>query len=156
MRAWSTFFTGRRWQNPTHRELFCFKPAIPLRSLKVYDASMKFVLLAIFVLFAAQPLQAASCDMHDGQDTSLNQHGNMHDSPMDDQGQDMDCCDHDPDNKGDACDSLSQCGAFAAGFVAVTPSTLDTVFSSNAQQIFDIADGILSRSGPPPFRPPIA
>ena len=117
---------------------------------------MKYVLLAIFVLFAGQPLQAVSCDMHNSQDANYNQHGNMHDSPMDDQMQDMDCCDHDPDKQGDACDSLSQCGAFAAGFVAVTPSTLDTVNSSNARQIFDIVDGILSRCDPPPFRPPIA
>ena len=116
---------------------------------------MKYVLLAIFVLFAGQPLQAASCDMHDGQDTSQNPHGNMHDSPMDDHGQDMDCCDHDPDKKGDACDSLSRCGTFVAGFVAVTPSALDTIFSSNSQQTFDIADGILSISDSPPFRPPI-
>ena len=117
---------------------------------------MKFVLLAIFVLFAGQPLQAAGCDMHDGQDTSQNQHGNMRGGPMDNQMQDMDCCDHDPDKQGDACDSLSQCEAFAAGFVAVTPSTLDTVYSSSAQQKFAIVDGILSRSSPPPFRPPIA
>ena len=117
---------------------------------------MKYVLLAIFVLFASQPSQLVSCDMHNGQDTSHSQHGNMHDSPMDDQGQGMDCCDHDPDKKDDACDSLLHCGAFAAGFVAVTPSVLDTVFSSNAQQMLDIVDGILSRSGSPPFRPPIA
>ena len=113
---------------------------------------MKYVLLAIFVLFAGQPLQAASCDMHDGQDTSQNQHG----TPTDDHGQNMDCCDHDPDSKGGACDSLSRCGTFVAGFVAVTPSTPDTIFSSNSQQIFHIVDGILSIPDSPPFRPPIA
>jgi len=65
---------------------------------------MKYVLLAIFVLFAAQPLQASSCDMYGGQNSGHSQHGDMLDSDMND----MDCCDDDPASPGDGCDSMSR------------------------------------------------
>jgi len=124
-------------------------------TLKVYDASMKYVLLAIFVLFAAQPLQASACDMHDAQDTSHSQHGKMHDNPMDDGGQDMDCCDDDPASPDKGCDSMSHCGACTAGVVALNPSTFNPIFDLNLQQCLLTTGEPLSRFGPPPLRPPI-
>ena len=59
---------------------------------------MKYVLLAIFVLIAAQPLQASYCDICDGQDSGQSQHGNMNESTMDNDMQDMDCCDYETAN----------------------------------------------------------
>jgi hypothetical protein len=117
---------------------------------------MKFVLLAIFVLFAAQPLQASACDMQNGQDTKHSQHDNMSDGPMDDHAPGMECCDNDSDDSDDGCDSMSHCGACATGLAALNPSTLKTIYSSNLQRHFPIAGGILSRPCSPPFRPPIA
>jgi len=118
---------------------------------------MKFVLLAIFVLFAAQPLQASSCDMCDDQETGHSQHSNMHDGSMEHENmQDMDCCDDDPGVPGDGCSSMLHCGACTAGFVAVSSSPAATSFGSNPHQPFPTTEGILSRSGSPPFRPPIS
>ena len=142
---------------PTTRELFQKKPAITPHALKVYDDSMKFILLAIFVLFAAQPLQASSCDMCDDQETGHSQHSTMHDGSMEHENmQDMDCCDHDPGTPDNGCSSMSHCGACVAGLGVVSSSTPGTSFNSNPHQPLPTTEGILSRSGSPPFRPPIA
>jgi len=121
---------------------------------------MKYVLLAIFVLSAAQPLQASYCDMCDGQDNGHKQHENMHEGPMDHEMQDMDCCDHepadDPSDSDNGCNSMSHCGTCAAGLVAVSPSASNPVFTPNSQQIPLEADEHLNISSSPPFRPPIA
>ena len=123
-------------------------------SLNVYDALMKFILLAIFVLFAAQPLPATSCDMSNGQGTDHSQHGNMHDTPMDD-GQGMDCCDHDSDEPDDGCDPMSHCGACPVGFAALNPAALNMSLSSNSQPFMVVTGGPPHRTVSPPFRPPI-
>ena len=109
---------------------------------------MKYVLLAIFVLFAAQPLQASSCDMCDGQNTGHSQH----DSDM----QDMDCCDHDPADTDDGCDAMSHCGACTAGVMAIYPSTVNAIFSTNSRQYLADTGDPLNKFSSPPFRPPIA
>lgn len=113
---------------------------------------MKFVLLAIFVLFAAQPLQAASCDMHDGQNSVHGQHGDMHD----DNAHGMDCCDDNPADTDDGCNSMSQCGACPAGLAAVKPSLVNVIFSTASQQYFTFGVAPSCRFSSPPFRPPIS
>ncbi len=117
---------------------------------------MKFVLLAIFVLFAAQPLQASPCDMCDGQNASHSQHGDMHDGDMDhsDMGG-MDCCDTDPADTGDGCGSMSHCGACTAGLTAISPSAYRAFFNSGSLQFPMVTNEPLSRYSSPPFRPPI-
>ena len=145
-----------RTLNRVWRELSCFMLAIQPRCLNMYDAAMKFFLLAIFVLFAAQPVQASACNMCAGQDTGHSQHDNMHDGPMDDDAQNTDCCDHDSDDPDDGCDSMSHCGACATALVAISPSVLNPAFIPNLQQHLPVTNEILSRSGSPPFRPPIS
>ena len=120
--------------------------------IKVYDSAMKFALLAIFVLFAAQPLQAASCDMQDGQINIHSQHGNMHD----DNGDGMDCCDDDPVGTDDGCSSMSQCGTCPAGLAAVKPSLVNVIFNTDSQQYLTTGDAPACRFSTPPFRPPIS
>jgi len=112
---------------------------------------MKFVLLAIFVLFAAQPLQASPCDMCDGQNASHSQHGDMHDGDMGG----MDCCDTDPADTGDGCGSMSHCGACTAGLTAISPSAYRAFFNSGSLQFPMVTNEPLSRYSSPPFRPPI-
>ncbi len=145
MRSWvATRSVSSR--NTCHNKL-----AQVLIPLKVYDSVMKYVLLAIFVLFTAQPLQGSVCDMHDGQDTSHSQHGNMHENDMDA----MDCCDHEPADTDDSCGSMSHCGACTAGLSAVYPSILNADFSPGSRQYLTATNGLLSAYKPPPFRPPI-
>ena len=125
--------------------------------MNVYDVPMKFVLLAMFVLFAAQPSQAVSCDMSGIPDTGHGQHSNMPDVSMDhDDMQDMDCCDEEPADSGHDCSSYSHCGACAASFTALNPSALETLLSSSPRVFLPLAQGILHRAQSPPFRPPIA
>ena len=109
---------------------------------------MKYIFLAIFVLFAAQPFQASSCDMHDAQGISHTQHGDMQ--------ADMDCCDHDPSDSSDNCDSMSHCGAGSAGFATMDSSPVNVVFAAPLHQKFAYSSQALSKFNSPPFRPPIA
>jgi len=113
---------------------------------------MKYVLLAIFVLFAAQPLQASHCDMDDGQNTGHSQHDDMSDHDMDD----MDCCDHDPADTGDGCDSMSRCSTFTIAVAAISPSVVNVIFNTNSRQYSPDTDEPSSRFYSPPYRPPIA
>ena len=125
---------------------------------------MRYVLLAIFVLFAAQPSQASYCDMCDGQDTGDSQQSSMHDGAMMDHasdhqidsGQEMDCCDSGPDSSDDGCNPLSHCGASTGSLAVIDAGTTDLLFSAHSEQIFTNFAGVLSRTGSPPFRPPIA
>jgi len=118
---------------------------------------MKFILLAIFVLFAAQPLQASSCDMSNGQDTGHSQHGSMSDKQMDHENmQDMDCCDQGPADMGDGCGSMSHCGSCPAGLAVIHPAAFGTFFDSSPQQFFSKGNEPPNRIDSPPFRPPIA
>ncbi len=112
---------------------------------------MKYVLLAIFVLFAAQPLQASFCDMHDAQGTELSPHGNMHHGDM----QDMDCCDQDSADM-DQCGSMSHCGACTPGDVALDAYQANLSFLTKAcLNTLDTGEP-LNRFKSPPFRPPIS
>jgi len=113
---------------------------------------MKYIVLAIFVLFAAQPLQATSCDMHDAQDTSQSQHGQMHE----DEGHAMDCCDDDPADSSDHCGSMSHCGACTAAVVAIDTSPLNVFFAASSYQHLANSGMHQSKFYSPPFRPPIA
>ena len=95
-------------------------------SAKVYDSVMKYVFLAIFVLIAAQPLQASSCVRHESQQTS--QHGSHGMDHGDNQS--MDCCDHDPAVPSDNCDSMSQCGVGTVSVVASDYLSVNAFFNS--------------------------
>ena len=113
---------------------------------------MKYVFLAIFVLLAAQPMRAASCDMHASQQT--HQHGSH---GMDtDHGKGMDCCDHDPSAPSDGCDSMFHCGACPAGVMAFNSFTVNTVFITDSRLYLPDTGKPLSKSDPPLFKPPIA
>ena len=112
---------------------------------------MKYVFLAIFVLLATQPMQVSSCDMHESQQTS--QHGS-HDMGQDD-GQSMDCCDHDPSVPSDNCDSMSHCGACPTGVMAFSAIAINTIFKSNTRLYLPDTGEPLSNFQPPPFKPPI-
>lgn len=117
---------------------------------------MKYVLLSIFILFAAQPSQAV-CHMDDGQEAPHSQHGAMSDGPMN-HGEDggMDCCDDEPANKQDGCDMMSHCGAAPVGFMAISPATFPATYNSGPLRF------LLATAAPPntfispPFRPPIS
>ena len=112
---------------------------------------MKYVLLAMFVLFAAQPLQASVCDVHDGQGSVHSQHGNMHD----DNNPGMDCCGDDASGMSDSC-SMEQCGTCLAGMSAVKPSLVNVIFNTGSEQYLPISDAPNCSFKSPPFRPPIS
>lgn len=118
---------------------------------------MKYVLLAIFVLFAAQPLRASLCDMCDARETTQSAHGDMDHGDMDHGNmQDMDCCDQDPAGSHDSCDSMSHCGACTAGVVALNTDMAISVYTVVSRQYLSDTGGPLYRTKSPPFRPPIA
>jgi len=118
---------------------------------------MKFIFLAIFVLLAAQPLQASSCDMSNGQGTDHSQHGSMNDTAMDHENmQDMDCCDQDSADMGDGCGAMTHCGSCPAGVAVIHPAIFGANFDSNQQQFFSKGNEPPSRFDSPPLRPPIA
>jgi len=112
---------------------------------------MKYVFLAIFVLIATQPVQLASCDMHDSQQTS--QHGS-HDMDNNDT-QAMDCCDHDPSGPSDGCDSLTHCGASSTGVMAFNAFPVNAIFKTNTRLYLPDTGEPISNFNPPPFKPPI-
>ena len=120
----------------------------------MYDSAMKYVLLAIFVLLAAQPLRASLCDMCNDQGTTQGPHGDMHGGNMDHGNmQDMDCCDHDSN---DSCDSMSHCGACTASVIALDASLVVSVHTTASRQYLSDSGEPLNQFKPPPFRPPIA
>lgn len=129
---------------------------------KVYDYTMKYVFLAIFVLIASQPMQVSSCDMDDTRQTSQHgsdniDHGNMDHGNMDHGGgNEMDCCDHDPAVPSDNCDSMVDCGLCTAAVMAFSVFTMDAIFKTDTQLYLPDIDDPLSRFKTPPFRPPIA
>ena len=117
---------------------------------------MKHVLLAIFVLLAAQPLQASFCDMCDAQEQTHEQHGDMNGDMNHGDMQDMDCCDDDPAKPIDGCDSMSHCGACTAGVVTLNANMINAVYSISSRQFLPDSGEPLTRFKSPPFRPPIA
>lgn len=124
---------------------------------KVYDYTMKYVVLAIFVLIASQPMQVTSCDMHESQQTSQHGSNKMDHGDMDHgDGNDMDCCDHDPAVPSDNCDSMVDCSACTAAVMAFSIFTIDTIFKVDSQMYLPDIEEPLSRFNPPPFKPPIA
>lgn len=117
---------------------------------------MKYVLLAIFVLFAATPVQASPCDMCDDQNDTMSGHSMHEDSMSDDHEQPMDCCDHNPTESDGSCDAMSHCGASTAGAVAIIVAPINAFFSPGSQQVLQADKGPLSQFSSPPFRPPIS
>lgn len=113
----------------------------------VYDFLMKYVFLAIFVLLAAQPLQASLSDMCGSQGTSFTTHGDM---------DDMDCCDQDPTGSSDNCGPMSHCGTCTAGVVTVSTDTTNAIFVTDPRSHLPGTGEPLSRFNSPPFRPPIS
>lgn len=117
----------------------------------MYYIVMKYVFLAIFVLISTQPVQVLSCDMHDSQQTS---HSASH--PMDhDDGQDMDCCDHDPSTTPGQCDSMFHCGTGTTGVLAFNSLTVNTTFKTVSRLYLPDTGEPLSQFNPPPYKPPI-
>lgn len=112
----------------------------------VYDFLMKYVFLAIFVLLAAQPLQASLSDMCGAQGTSFTPHGDM---------DNMDCCGQDPTESSDNCDPMSHCGACVAGVVTVSTDTTNAISPTNFRQYLPDTGEPLKRFSSPLFRPPI-
>jgi len=124
---------------------------------------MKYVLLAIFVLFAAQPLRASLCDMCNGQGATESVDNHVHGSDMNHGDmQDMDCCDHDsadshdPLDSNDSCDSMSHCGACTASVVVLDANSAFSVYTTASRQYLSGTGEPLYRVKTPPFRPPIA
>jgi hypothetical protein len=113
---------------------------------------MKYVLLAIFVLLAAQPTFAARCDMHAPQPTS--HHGS---NGMDHgQGQPMDCCDHEPSMPAGQCDSLFHCGACPASVLGFDSVVVSAIFKTHTRLFAADTGEPLSNFNPPPYKPPIS
>jgi len=105
---------------------------------------MKHVILALLILFAAQPVQASFCSM----DMNM---GDM-DMSMDD----SDCCNHEQPDSSDSCDPKMHCGAAPAG-VAVLDAGLD----SRAVPLSGLLPSFKNRPLSPSFdsplyRPPIS
>jgi hypothetical protein len=112
---------------------------------------MRYVLLAIFVLLASQPVQVTACDMHDARQNA--QHG-THDMGHGG-GQKMDCCDHDPGMPPDHCNPVFHCGAQSVGVMAFNALTVSVMFvPGDPLDLPDTGDP-LSNFSPPPFKPPI-
>jgi hypothetical protein len=117
---------------------------------------MKHVILALLILFAAQPVQASFCsmtlnmsDLIMGMDHVV-QHAPNAPRP------DADCCDHDDTDTSQSCDSPANCGAAPAGAAA-----LDAGF--DAGTVFIVGRLPSFKNGPltpsfdfPPYRPPIS
>jgi len=114
-------------------------------------APMKYIFLAIFVLIAAQPVQATWCNVNDAQQCS--QHGS-HDRDHGD-GQNMDCCDHDPGMPSDQCNAALHCGAHSLGFMAFNTIAINVILQMG--DCLDRPDNGEPPSNfiPPPFKPPI-
>ena len=118
---------------------------------------MKYVLLAIFVLFAAQPLRASLCDMCDAQGTTQGAHGDMdHGNMNHGDMQDMDCCDQGSADSHDSCDPLSHCGACTASVVVLNADMAIPVYTAASRQYLSDTGEPLYQFKSPPFRPPIA
>lgn len=117
---------------------------------------MKYIFLAIFVLFAAQPFQASFCDMHESQEMSHNGHDMQGDHMMEDDAPAMDCCDHDESESPEGCDSMSHCGACTPAVLAINISALVALSPFDSRQYFSDTTGHLNNYSPPPFKPPIS
>ena len=117
---------------------------------------MKYLLLSIFVVLAAQPLPVVSCDMHDMQEPSQAQsgnaqHGDMHDAAM----ADMDCCDEATDDPPANCDCMSHCGTYSTALAAFDADIDHTGFGIRSPVYFSDTDEPLNGPPAPPYRPPI-
>ncbi len=112
---------------------------------------MRHVLLAIFVLFAAQPAPAALVATCDGMDGSQGMHMSMQASAH----HTMDCCDHHQGATHDGCTPQSHCGGCVAAAVAIDSDISPAAFTPPAQPCFDDAQAALTGTFSPPFRPPI-
>ncbi len=117
---------------------------------------MKHVILALLILFAAQPVQASFCsmDMNMGDmDMSMD---HVMQQTMDGDGSDSDCCDHDDTDTSHSCDSPAHCGAAPAG-AAVLDAGFDAGTVLIAGRLPSFKNGPLSPSFDSPlYRPPIS
>jgi hypothetical protein len=122
----------------------------------VYHIVMKYIFLAIFVLFAAQPFRASFCDMHESPEPPHSGH-DMQSGPMvHDDGSAMDCCDHDPSTPVDDCETMSDCGACTPAVLAIVTFPLVAFYHSDTTQYFSDTGGPVNSFSSPPFRPPIS
>ncbi|MCP4048515.1 MAG: hypothetical protein GY732_21260 [Gammaproteobacteria bacterium] len=117
---------------------------------------MKYILLSVFVFFAAQPFQASYCDMQVSQEASHGGHNMQHGSKADTDGAGMDCCDHDPSTPSDSCDSMSHCGACVIAASAINPSAIIVFYHVDSHLYSPETNEHLSDFSSPPFRPPIS
>ena len=117
---------------------------------------MKHVILALLILFAAQPVQASFCstDMNMGDmDMSMD---HIMQQATDAPSPDSDCCDHDDTDTSHSCDSPAHCGAAPAG-AAVLDAGFDAGTVLIAGRLPSFKNGPLTPSfNSPPYRPPIS
>ena len=117
---------------------------------------MKNVILALLIVFAAQPVQASACamGMNTGEMNSGMDHV-MHHAPQAPQS-DTDCCDQDETLTSQPCDPTAHCSATPAGAAALDASFIaGTVFINGSLPSFE--NGPLTPSfDSPPYRPPIS
>ena len=112
---------------------------------------MRYVILALLILLAAQPAQASFCstDMGMGDTTPVMDHA-MPQTP------DTNCCDHEDQDSSQSCDPLAYCGAVPAG-AAVLAAGLDFVPVLIAARLPSFNNGPLIPSFDSPlYRPPIS
>lgn len=113
---------------------------------------MKYIFLAFFVFIASLPVQASGCDMHEPQEMSHGQHGDMQDSDT----MDMDCCDHDPEGSSDNCDPMSRCNTGVTSVASMVALSFNITYSNDSQHFLPDTTLVLNSFYSPPFRPPIA
>ena len=122
---------------------------------------MKNVILALFVLFAAQPVQASFCTMelnmggmNMGNMNSAMDHVMQHaaDAPV----PDVDCCEHEDTDTSRSCDSTAFCGATPAS-AAVLEAGLKSGTVLMVRRLPLFKNSPLTPSfDSPPYRPPIS
>ena len=117
---------------------------------------MKNVILALFVLFAAQPVQASFCtmDLNMGNMNSAMDHVMQHavDAPV----PDVDCCEHEDTDTSRSCDSTAFCGATPAS-AAVLEAGLKSGTVLMVRRLPLFKNSPLTPSfDSPPYRPPIS
>ena len=109
---------------------------------------MRVLILFIALAISAQPLLAGFCDMETNQATP---HQMEH---ADDGGHD--CCDSDPDESQQGCDSEMQCGSCGAT-LSTLPDILKIAAVWEGQYSPGLSFGlVLPSHSSPPFRPPIS
>jgi len=114
---------------------------------------MKLLAALLVLMIAAQPLQAAPCDMQATGDPDPHA-GMVHDSAAASTGHD--CCQSSDTEDGRICSDVAQCGPCATAVPALPPMLVALPVVIGAYRCW-LNDGALTPShSAPPFRPPKA